>query len=271
MDESDIHPVLQHEEKFDLLLLTLRRYRKIALAFSGGVDSTLLMYAALTALGAENVRAFYVRSNLNSATSVAECRMVFLKNFPQAMALREIETAPLSWPEFAANDKNRCYYCKKRMYTLLLEVAKGAGYRTFADGTNIDDVLDGRPGLRAVDELQVITPLAEVGLAKAEVRSLAKEYNLSNHDLPSNSCLATRISHDTLLTEQKLRVIEFAERFMHNQGFIGCRVKVQHLCTVVEVLEKDISVFVEPTNRARVQSYFQSLQLAPVVLSLQGR
>lgn len=271
MDKTDSPTVLQHVNKYDLLLLALRRYKKIALAFSGGVDSTLLMHAALSALGPDNVAAFYVHSSLNSESAVAASRRVFLENFPQAAALREIEVAPLSWPEFAVNDRDRCYYCKKRMYTLLLEVAKFASYLTLADGTNSDDVQDGRPGLRAIGELQVITPLAEVGLTKPQVRLLAKEFNLSNHDLPSNSCLATRIAHDTPITEQTLHLIELAESFLYRQGFSGCRVKVQPLCTVVEVQEKEILTFMEPANRARVQSYFQSLRLATVVLSLQGR
>ncbi len=271
MGKRDTHRMQPSENKFDLLISSLRPYRKIAIAFSGGVDSTLLLHAALTALGAKNVLALYARSTLSSAASIAGSYMVFARNFPHASAMREIEIAPLSWPEFIVNDKNRCYYCKKRMYTVLQKAMEVAGYTTLADGTNINDQQEGRPGLRAINELQVITPLAEVRLTKFEVRRLAEKFGISNHDLPSNSCLATRISHNTPLDEKTLRVIESAEVFLHNHGFIGCRVRVQNFCTIVEVQEQDVIAFMEPANRTRVQSYFHDLQLAPVVLSLKGR
>ena len=259
------------DDKFDLLIRSLTSYRKLAIAFSGGVDSTLLLHAALTAIGSKNVIALYARSTLTSVASRAGSSLVFTRNFPHAMAMREIEVTPLSWPEFIVNDNNRCYYCKKRMYSLFKEAMKVGGYTTLADGTNIDDQLDDRPGLRAGSELQVITPLADVGLTKFEIRRVAKELGLSNYDLPSNSCLATRISHNTPITETTLHVVELAEVFLHNHGFIGCRVRLQRFCTIVEVREQDVIAFVEPANRTQVQSYFHSLQLPPVALSLKGR
>ncbi|MBU1566740.1 MAG: ATP-dependent sacrificial sulfur transferase LarE [Proteobacteria bacterium] len=263
--------MMQNESKFDLLLQTLRLYRKIAIAFSGGVDSTLLLYAALKALGPENVTTLCARSTLNSKTSVTGSRMVFQKNFPHAAGMVEIEVSPLSWQDFVANDKDRCYYCKKRMYSTLQETSIAAGCTILADGTNCDDQKEGRPGLRAVLELQVITPLADVGLTKPEVRRLARKFSLSNFDLPSNSCLATRIPENSPITEMTLRVVELAEEFLHNLGFWGCRVRVQQACTIVEVQKKDIAVFVEPQTREKVRLRFLELQLAPVVLSLDGR
>jgi len=271
MDKRDTHRMQPSENKFDLLINSLRPYRKIAIAFSGGVDSTLLLHAAMTALGSKNVIALYARSTFSSAASIAGSYMVYARNFPHAPAMREIEIAPLSWPEIIANDINRCYHCKKKMYTILQKAMEVAGYATLADGTNLDDQQEERPGLRAVGELQVITPLADVGLTKSEVRRLAEKFGLSNHDLPSNSCLATRIPHNTPITEKTLRVIESAEVFLHNHGFIGCRVRVQHLCTIIEVQEQDVIAFMEPANRTRVQLYFHDLQLAPVALSLKGR
>jgi pyridinium-3,5-biscarboxylic acid mononucleotide sulfurtransferase len=263
--------VVPDQTKYDLLISVLRRHGKIAIAFSGGVDSTLLLHAALEALGAEKVIALYARSTLNSAASVATSRMVFERNFPQGSVMREIEVLPLSWPEFAQNDKDRCCYCKKRIYTALQKTMMAAGCTMLADGTNSDDRNAGRPGLRAISELQVMTPLADVGLTKVEVRQLAQKFGLSNFDLPSNSCLATRIPENQPITETTLRLIELAEDFLHSHGFSGCRVRVEHSYTIVEVQEKDIAAFIHPTNRTRLELYFHSLQLAQVVLSLQGR
>ncbi len=263
--------MLSDQRKFDQLLQALRPYRKIAVAFSGGVDSTLLLYAALAALGPENVLPLFARSILSSSASLAGSRGVFEKNFPHAISLVEIAVLPLSWPEFVANDNDRCYYCKKRMYTALLENMPASGFATLADGTNSDDRHEERPGLRAVSELGVITPLADVGLTKPEVRLLAQALGLSNFDLPSNSCLATRTPAHTPITEETLRIIEMAEHFLHGNGFLGCRVRVHPSCTIVEVHENDINAFCHAQNRARVQAYFMGLHLAPVVLSLTGR
>ncbi len=230
-----------------------------------------MLYAALTALGRENVVVFYARSQLNAAASLKECRKVYAGNFPHAAALQEIEVTPLSWPEFVANDQDRCYCCKKRMYMTLREAMAVAGCSVLADGTNSDDRQKRRPGLRAISELQVKTPLADVGLTKKEVRQLAEKFGLSNYNLPSNSCLATRIPENNPVTAKTLSAIESAEEFLNKNGFSGCRVRVQNSYTIVEVQEKDFEAFSDKSNRENVLSFFSALHLAPVVLNLVGR
>jgi pyridinium-3,5-biscarboxylic acid mononucleotide sulfurtransferase len=263
--------MLPCEAKFEQLLQTIRRYRKIAIAFSGGVDSTFLLHAAVKSLGPENVVALHLCSSFNSAVSEAESRMVFTKNFPQTVVLREVRISPISWHEFIANDKDRCYYCKKRMYLALLEDLAAAGCMVLADGTNSDDLQDERPGLRAIHELQVFTPLADIGLTKIEIRRLAQNFGLSNYNMPSNSCLATRIPVNIPISQQLLRTIESAEHFLQTLGFSGCRVRPYPVCTIVEVRVNDFNAFIAPIIREQVQSHFLGLQLAPVVLSLKGR
>ena len=259
------------ESKYAKLSQSLRRYEKIAIAFSGGVDSTLMFYAALKTLGPDRVVALYALSSLNSAESAAGSRLVFARNFPKEAVLNEVEVAPLLWPEFVRNDKDRCYFCKRRMYIALQGVMTALGCSVLADGTNGDDRLAGRPGLRAVEELQIMTPLADVGLTKVEVRTLAERRGLSNHDLPSNSCLATRIGTNMPITERVLQIIALAEKYLHDRGYLGCRVRILHDSVIVEVQEKDIAAFMEQANRTAVQAYFHSLQLGPVGLSLNGR
>lgn len=259
------------ESKYRKLNQSLRRFEKIAVAFSGGVDSTLMVFAALETLGPDRVVALYALSSLNSAESVAGSRLVFARNFPEEAVLCEVKVAPLLWPEFVRNDKDRCYSCKKRMYIALQKAMTALGCSVLADGTNGDDRLEGRPGLRAVAELQVITPLADAALTKVEVRTLAARRGLSNHDLPSNSCLATRICTNMPITERALQIIALAENYLHDRGYLGCRVRIRHDSVIVEVQEKDLADFMEQANRTAVQAYFHSLQLGPVELSLNGR
>jgi uncharacterized protein len=263
--------MLLAESKYLKLSQSLLRYDKIAVAFSGGVDSTLMFSAALETLGADRVVALYALSSLNSAEAAAGSRMTFTRNFPQEAVLGEVEVAPLLWPEFVKNDKDRCYYCKKRMYIALREAMTARGCSVLVDGTNGDDRLADRPGLRAVAELRVSTPLADVGLTKIEVRTLAERRGLSNHDLPSNSCLATRIRTTMPITERALRIIAVAEKYIHDRGYLGCRVRILQDSIMVEVREQDIAAFMEQANRTAVQAYFDSLRLGPVGVSLSGR
>ncbi len=257
--------------KFAKLHELLQQYEKIAVAFSGGVDSTLLLHAAIHALGRERVVALYALSTLNSAEAIAGTRATFSGNFAKGAVLREVEVFPLFWQDFVLNTRQRCYFCKKKMYAALQDAMSAEGCFVLADGTNVDDVREGRPGLQAIREMQVRTPLVEVGLTKAEIRRVAENIGLSNFDLPANSCLATRIQQDEPIAEKTLRTIEMAEQFLHNRGFQGCRVRIGDTSLVVEVQEKDFGAFVEGSNRAAVQSYFQSLQIGPVMLSLAGR
>ncbi len=259
------------ETKYALLLQTLKQYTRIAIAFSGGVDSTFLVFAAIDALGAKNVLPIFAVTSLTSQASKDESRKVFFTNFPYAQEMDEVEINPLSWQEVAANGKQRCYYCKRGLYTAFQRIMARDGYTILADGTNCDDLGENRPGLQAVRELQVATPLADVGLTKPEIRRLAARFRLSNADLPSNSCLATRVSHDIPLSEKTLHTIELAEDFLHNYGFIGCRVRIFPFYVTIEVLEKDIASLVALPIRTLIQAYFNTLQLGPVLLSLEGR
>lgn len=257
--------------KFTTVVESLRQYEKIAVAYSGGIDSTLTVHAAIAALGAERVLALYARSTLNSATAIAGARAVFAECFPAPAILREIETQPLLWPEFVENPDNRCYLCKKRMYSVLSRVMAEEGCSVLVDGTNLDDLLAGRPGLQAIREMQVRTPLAQAGLTKQEIRFLSRKAGLANHSLPSNSCLATRIQPGRPISEDALRTIEDAEHFLHSRGFLGCRVKLFDSYFLIEVQEKDFAAFVAASNRTAVKMYFQSRKPGQVMLSLSGR
>jgi uncharacterized protein len=196
-------------------------------------------------------------------------RAVFADNFPHAV-LTEIAVNPLAWPEVVENDADRCCFCKKKMYTILRQAVAEKGCTALADGTNADDLLTARPGLRAIRELQVVTPLAAVGLTKAEVRLLARREGLTNFALPSNSCLATRVQPGDPLSAKALSIIEQAEDFLHSLGFWGCRVRLRPEHFLIEVQKKDLSTLVEEGNRALVQAHLRKLRDMPVILNLAG-
>ncbi|MDK9707701.1 MAG: ATP-dependent sacrificial sulfur transferase LarE [Desulforhopalus sp.] len=262
---------MSEESKYVELVNRLRQFEKLAIAFSGGVDSTLLLHAALEVLKAGNVVAFFAHSSLISSRTVAQRNEVIARNFPHGVDLRIVLVDPLEWQEFVVNDKNRCYFCKKRMYTTLQLAMGAAGYNRLADGTNCDDILESRPGLEAIRELDVLTPLADVGLAKTEIRRLAERFGLSNFAMPSNSCLATRVPLGQPITAKILDLIDQAENFLHLKGFMGCRVRIGHAYTIIEVRREDVAAFMDLSNREEVQAYFKDLQLPQVALNLIGR
>lgn len=259
------------EKKYLHLLEILEKHDKLGVAFSGGVDSTLLLYAAVEALGRERVTALFISSSLIPKTARDNCRAVLSEIVPQPGYLKEIDIEPLEWTDFVSNDKERCYVCKKRMYQTLKAFLLNEACHILADGTNVDDLGQDRPGLRAVRELGVITPLVEADLGKNEIRTLLKARNLSNFSLPSNSCLATRVQKNREIERGKLRFIEQAEHFLHTCGFHGCRVRPEDSRIIVEIQRDQMESFVEGKTRDRVLRYFHELGHDSVLLNLVGR
>ncbi len=257
--------------KYNALLESLKEYTKLAVAFSGGVDSTFLVYAAQHALGVENVLVLHAFSTILSKQSVERVGKIrFIDLAPQTF-FKAVELFPLSWNEFICNSDERCYFCKKRMYSCFNRALEEEGYCSLADGTNVDDLKENRPGLRAIRQLKVATPFVDAGINKNDIRLLAKKYGLSNHNLPSDSCLATRVQNNMVITEQKLRTIEVAEDFLNERGFQGCRVKLCNEVTIIEVVAKDIELLACDANRLQLLHFFRTLGLNPVLLNMEGR
>lgn len=250
------------------ILLGLKR---VAVAYSGGIDSTFLLYSAVQTLGGENVKAYTCVSEVNAEHSLVGMRNVFAKHFAGRIDLHEVRLHPLMWKEFAVNDGNRCYFCKRRMYLALLDEVRKENYFVLVDGTNRDDLKKNRPGLRAIRELNVQTPLAEAGLTKEEIRLLARSNDLVNSDLPSNSCLATRIAQGVNITQSRMAVIEKAEKYLHQLGFNGCRVKIDGDTARIELNRNDFVSLVKDDVRISVLRKFYDLGLPKVSLDLTAR
>ena len=194
---------------------------RVALAFSGGVDSAWLLYAAVQS-GAQ-VRAYYVKTafqprfEYEDAVKLASELGTDMVTIPMDILADEI---------VASNPANRCYFCKQRIFGAILEAAKADGFDLVVDGTNASDKADDRPGMRALQELSVRSPLRECGLTKQEIRRMSKEAGLFTHDKPAYACLATRIPTNTPITAEALARTERCEAYLMRLGFSGFRIRL---------------------------------------------
>lgn len=194
--------------------------KKVALAFSGGVDSSYLLYYALKS-GAR-VKAYYVKSNFQPEFEFKDAK----KMAEDLKAdLKIIYVDVLQKEKIKENPWNRCYFCKETIFSTILREAKADGFQVLLDGTNASDSFDDRPGMKAKEELKVLSPLYMAGLTKSDVRRLSKEAGLFTWDKPSYSCLATRIKEDMEITIEDLKATEDAEDFLFGLGFKDFRVR----------------------------------------------
>lgn len=209
------------KKKYDSLIEILKAYGKVAVAFSGGVDSTFLLYAASQALG-DGAVALTSRSGFVPAREFTEadeyCASLKVKHIV-------LDTDVLSIPGVADNPKDRCYICKRALFQGFIDAAEKEGISVVAEGSNVDDEGDYRPGLRAIAELGIKSPLREAGLTKQEIRDLSKEAGLPTWSKPSFACLASRIPYGERITPRKLSMVEQAEQFLLDKGFKQFRVR----------------------------------------------
>ena len=210
--------VQQNKER---LLQFFQGVDRAVVAFSGGVDSTLVLAVAYEALGEKVVAVTGV-----SATT-AEGELDQCKRIAQEIGAKHVvfDTPEMEVDEFVANRPDRCYQCKRVRLSAIRGYAQDEGVSLVLDGSNADDVGDYRPGKKAVQEFEIVSPLAEAGMGKPAIRELAKEMGLSNWNQPSNPCLATRIAYELPITSERMVRIDRAERWLRTQGIDVCRVR----------------------------------------------
>lgn len=252
------------EEKEKKLAVLLEKCMPLAIAFSGGVDSTYLLHEAVKA-GKEKVTALIMKTPSVPERELDEA-VAFCKS--RGISFFVLPADPFSAVGFKENGRDRCYICKHFLFSALLEKAKEEGIPFVADGTNADDRKEFRPGLRALKELDIRSPLAEAGLTKKEIRELSEKEGLPTWNKPSFSCLATRFPYGEELTVEKLRRTEAAENLLAELGFTQWRVRVHGNLARIEVLPAEISLLLE--RRDMISSRLEELGFLYTTVDLKG-
>ena len=227
------------EDKLNKLINQLKTMGKVAIAYSGGVDSNFLLKVAKDTLG-DNILAITINAMMHSTREIEESNK-YAKEFGVKQIVYKIDDLDL--PQFIDNGPLRCYYCKKFIFTKIKEIASEHNIKYILDGTNFSDLDDYRPGLKALEELNIISPLKDAKLTKDEIRTLSKELNISTYNKAAFACLATRIPTNNKITKEKLRMIEEAENFLQDCGFTQYRVRFHEDLARIEVEKKQISKF----------------------------
>lgn len=235
----------------------------LCIAFSGGVDSSLILKIA-TETG-KRVHAVMFRTSLHPAADEPEARKL-AKEIGAQITVMEIDE--FSNPDILKNPVDRCYLCKKMLFEKLVEFAHENGYKTIADGTNADDHNEYRPGIKALGELGVVSPLAELGITKNEVRHFAKELGIRVHNKPSAPCMATRFPYNTEITRESLEKVELAEDYLKQCGLEVCRLRVHEDIARIEVKEENFEKVL--INRKNIASELKKIGFTYITLDIEG-
>ena len=252
-------------------LQSLKQYFKeqerVAIAFSGGVDSTFLLSVAMEVLGKENVTAITCRSSVLARSEISESiRLGKELGTPHRM----IDVDPLQNPEFVKNPENRCYLCKRAIFGQMIQLVKEEKLGVLMEGSQADDERDYRPGRRALEELDIKSPLSLLRFTKEEIRSLSQERGLTVWNKPSLACLASRIPYGSEISYEKLRRVEEAEDAIRALGFFQVRVRNHGTVARIEIEDSELSRWADPKLRQVAVSALKQVGFTYVTLDLEG-
>ena len=257
---------MEVEDKLSKLKEIVSKLESVVVAFSGGVDSTLVAKVCYDTL----------KDNSIAVTARSETYPDFEFKESQKLA-REIgikhlvvDTSELAIEGFANNPPERCYFCKTELFGKLKEIAKEHGFLNVADGANLDDTQEFRPGLKASKELNVRSPLKEAGLKKEDIRKVSKLLNLPNWNKPAYACLSSRFPYGQSITEEKISMVSEAETYLRGLGLIQFRVRHHETIARIEILPEDIHILTNSPAREELTAKFKKIGFTYVTLDLEG-
>ena len=252
--------------KYDKLKNLLKGFKNIAIAFSGGVDSTFLLYAAAEVLG----------KNVIAVTAISDIRHNVEKLRAQKTAekigIRHIliQTEELSIPEIKNNSIDRCYFCKKNIFSKVIAMAKEEGISAIVEASTCDDLNVFRPGRRAVDELEIQSPLVKVGFSKNEIIEMLEKKDFDIFNTPSESCLLTRFPYNVLIDVESLAMVRLAEEFLKKEGFSQVRVRTYNDLARIEVPKTDIVRLVSADMKTVIVGKMKALGYKYITIDVEG-
>ena len=248
------------DEKYELLKSKLRDMGKVVIAYSGGVDSNFLLKVASDELG-QNAIAVTIHAMMDEAKE-------YTKQFGVKHEVIKVDN--FDEKGFIENSKKRCYYCKCAVFNMIKDYATKNDVKYVLDGTNLSDLGDYRPGLKALEELNVVSPLKDSGLTKEEIRILSKRLNLNTYNKPSFACLASRIPYGDKITKEKLKLVEEAENYLQDLGFRQYRVRLHNDIARIEVAKDEMNKFFDDEMMKNVHNKLKEIGFKYVTLDLNG-
>ena len=255
------------QDKYNLLQQILKKLHKVVVAYSGGVDSTFLLKAAVDTLGPENVLACIgISSSLGKSqyNRAIECAEII------GARVEEVEVQEVFDTKYSANNPDRCFHCKSHLYTLLQNIAKEKDFDNVICGCNFDDMDDFRPGNKAAKIYGVQSPLMEAQMTKDDIRDMSRKLNLPTADIPASPCLASRVMYGLEVTEQRLKQVEEAEDFLRKLGFVEFRVRHHDTIARIEVQPEDMEKVTTEPERYKIIEKLKSLGFKYITVDLQG-
>ncbi len=255
------------QDKYNLLQQILKKLHKVVVAYSGGVDSTFLLKAAVDTLGPENVLACIgISSSLGKSqyNRAIECAEII------GARVEEVEVQEVFDTKYSANNPDRCFHCKSHLYTVLQNIAKEKDFDNVVCGCNFDDMDDFRPGNKAAKIYGVQSPLMEAQMTKDDIRDMSRKLNLPTADIPASPCLASRVMYGLEVTEQRLKQVEEAEDFLRKLGFVEFRVRHHDTIARIEVQPEDMEKVTTEPERYKIIEKLKSLGFKYITVDLQG-
>ncbi len=257
--------ILQKRER---LIERIKAYGSVLVAVSGGVDSGVLLKAATLALGPERAQGVCLAGDIFPAREHTVAEQMAAEH---GLTLRVLNLSPIDEETFKNNPVDRCYHCKTYLFTQLVDTARAEGFAAVLEGTNLDDLGDHRPGMRAVQELGVQSPLRDAELHKSEIRAIARDWGLGNWDEPSAACLASRVPFDNPIDRESLARIDKGEEYLiHTWGLRCVRVRYDGMTARIETTVEDLPRLVESEAREAILAEFERLGFRFVALDLKG-